>query len=50
MEKIGSVLWRAECVIAKSYKLTHSTDKCRSCLDKLDRNEKLFLAAEQIVS
>ena len=42
--------WRAECVITKTYKLTHFTDKFRSCLDKLYCNKKLFSASGQIVS
>ena len=33
----------------KTYKLTHFTDKFRSCLNKLYRNEKLLSVAGQIV-
>ena len=44
------LLWRAERVITKTWKLIHFTDKFGSCLDKSYRNEKLFSAAEQIVS
>ena len=48
----NAIVRKAECVITKTYKLTHYTDKFRSCLDKSyrnRRNEKLFSAAGQIV-
>ena len=41
---------RAECVITKTYKLTHFKDEFRNCLDKPYRNKKLLSAAGQIVS
>ena len=34
--------WRVECVITKTYKLTHFTYKFRSCMNKSYHNEKLF--------
>ena len=31
---VPTMIRRAECTITKTYKLTHSADKFRSCLDK----------------
>ena len=50
VHRIYREVWRAKCAIAKAYKLTHSTDKFRFCLDKSYGNEKRFSAAGQIKS
>ena len=43
-------LWRAKCVITKTYELTHFTHKFCSCLDKLYRNALRRSLSGQIVS
>ena len=44
------VVWHAEYVIIKTYKLTQFTDNFGSCLDKSHRVEKQLLAVGHIVS
>ena len=48
--KKSGLLWHAECIITKTYKLTQFTNKFGSRLNKPYCNEKLLSAAGQIVS
>ena len=43
-----SNVWCAQCIITKTYKLTHLTDKFRNCQDKSYRNEKLFSQQDKL--